>query len=455
MKSLRSTLILLVVVAALGGYIWFNERGPIAESGATVLLRSDPNTVERVAMQWHGASVELRKNGSRWMAEQPKKAISVPADADAVKTLLNDLQLLQTASVLPDEAAKRKNFGLEKPGSSLGIGGAKIEFGASPSFDSTKVYARITNDGKTQIALLPSSLGTAVAKSFNDWRDKAALRVTLDEAQKITIKAPAISATFEKTKSGEDGKSSEWKITSPVAAEADSSTIEGLIGQLPITKATRFLDDKPQSLAKWQLDKPQAQVEFSTPDGPRSLSLGKSLAAGHAAKNSLSAAVFEVPNSLFGLLNRPLRDWRAKTVVKLDVDNVAEVEIAARGGKKRFAKTDEKWREAGAKVGTTAKEQEAADAAHRAVMDILLVLQALSATGFVDKPAAPANYGFDKPLLDLVIDGTTHLQIGTSGGKFYARTGSGANFAGSVFVLPKSAFDALKSPLDTLFGVKK
>ena len=67
MKSLRSTLLLFVVVAALGGYIWFNERGPIAQIGATVLLRNDPNTVRGLAMQWHGAPVVLRKNGSLWM----------------------------------------------------------------------------------------------------------------------------------------------------------------------------------------------------------------------------------------------------------------------------------------------------------------------------------------------------------------------------------------------------
>src|SRR5215212_7014907 len=134
MKSLRSTLVLLAVVAGLGGYIWFNERGPIAESGATVVLRTDPNRVSQVAMQWHGAPVELQKEGARWMVRQPKKNLTVPADGEAVKSLLNDLQLVQAPSTLPDDPAKRKGFGLDKPASSLEIADTKFEFGTSPPF---------------------------------------------------------------------------------------------------------------------------------------------------------------------------------------------------------------------------------------------------------------------------------------------------------------------------------
>src|SRR5690349_7357210 len=119
MKSLQSTLILLMIVGALGAYIWFNERGPIAESGSTVLLRTDPNTLKQVVMDWNGSRVELNKNGAQWMANQTKTKINVPADSESVKTLLNDLQLIQTASALPDDASKRKSYGLEKPASYL------------------------------------------------------------------------------------------------------------------------------------------------------------------------------------------------------------------------------------------------------------------------------------------------------------------------------------------------
>ncbi len=66
--------------------------------------------------------------------QRDKSPVAVPADADAVQNLLNDLQLVQAPQALADDPKTRKDFGLEKPPASLQIADAKLEFGIAAKF---------------------------------------------------------------------------------------------------------------------------------------------------------------------------------------------------------------------------------------------------------------------------------------------------------------------------------
>ena len=448
MKSLRSTLLLLVIVAVFGAYIYFNERGPIAQKDATVLLRSDPQKISEIKLSQNGTNLKLKKDGAVWKVQRDQSTNAVPADADALQNFLKELQLVQSPAVFEDDPKNHREFGLEKPSVSLQTADAKIEFGNSPSFDAAKVYARVTGAGKTQVALLPATLKTSSAKPFVDWRDKAALRVKIEEVQAVSMRAPAVAANFEKTKAGEEGAADEWSLTMPVEAKADSGSVESLISQLSNTTTAKFFDDNPKSPKEWGLDKPQAQVTIATKDGPLSLHLGKKTAGGYAAQNSLSPAVFEVPASLFGLMNRPLRDWRDKKVVEVETDKIKQVTLTFRGQSKTFEQKNERWHEVGAKTDDSAKGKEAADAAHRALLDLLFAVQGLEAQDFIDKVESPSKYGLDKPWLSLRMDALT-LRIGNKG-KLYAQPDNS-----SLFVLPSSVQPGLLTPLNALFNPKK
>ncbi len=444
MKSLRSSLALFLIVAIFGAYIYFNERGPIADSGAVVLLRTDPQNVQQITLTQDTGPLTLKKEGAIWKVQRDKSSFAVPADDSAVQNLLKDLQLLQSPQALDDDPKNRKDFGLEKPLASLQMANAKIEFGKEPSFDATKVYARVSADSKTQVALLPDSLKTAAIRPFADWRDKAILRVSADNAKSISVKAPAITANFDKSKAGEESTSSEWQVTNPVNAKADAGIIESLLTQLTNTLAPKFFDDNPKSLKDWGLEKPQAQIAIETADGPRSLLVGKKTAGGYAAKNSLSPAVFEVPESLFGLLNRPLRDWRDKKVLEVETDNLQTVTVTFKGATKTFNQTEKKWREVGAKVDDSATGKEAADAINHAVMDLIFALQGLEAQDFADNQKSDM---LNKPWVQIKLDNTS-LTIAEKE-KLLAQVNRN-----SLLILPLSARDSLQKPLDKLFAMQ-
>jgi hypothetical protein len=449
MKSLRSTIVLLIIAAAIGGYIYFNERGPVVQQGNVALLRVDPESVDTIHLAAApGKDLTLHRNGDSWQVAQGK-APAVPGDPDAVKTLLDQLQLVQASEKLPTDAAKLKEYGLDKPHGSLTVNATTIQFGTKPGFDTNHIYALFKDASGTTAALVPAALSDAATKSFDDWRDKALLRIDADKATQVQLQAPAITATFVKEKSAKENETASWSVTQPLRANADAGVVTSFLTALPQTKTTKFLEDSPKSTAKWGLDKPVAVVKVTVDGATRELRVGKKVGSDYAAQNSLSPAVFELPSSTYGLLNRPLRDWRDKDVLKIALDDISQVEITARGATRSFTKSGDKWQAAGNTSGN-------AEAQHQAVLDALLAVQNLRADDFVAKPGPPAAYGLDQPMVQVKLtssawSGPKTLRLAAKNHHTYAEV-SGAELTTPLLsVLPASALDGFKTSLDVLF----
>jgi Domain of unknown function (DUF4340) len=454
MKSFRSTLILILVVAAVGGYIYFNERGPMAESGSTVLLRTDPQAVSSLRLARPGnATVVLQRKGDNWQVMGPN-GMALPASADAVKGLLEQVQLVQAKTVIEGGAGKLREYGLDKPRGGLTVDGKTIEFGDSPNFDPMKTYARV--DGS--IALLPATLRETAIRQPDYWRDKAVLRVAAEKARQVRIKAPAVSATLVKTSEGKGDEKSAWKITQPVPTAADAGAVSKFLSALPETEAAAFLEDNPQSLAKWGLDKPLASVAVDTAEGARELLIGKKLSSGYAARNSLSPSVFRLPEAAFKLINKPLREWRSRDVTNFDLSAITQVKIEARGAEKTLIYQNGQWRLSG--TGAAGSASEEMKSIPPAVLEVLSSANFLKAQDFIDHPPPSAAYGFDQPALQLTIvsaqaKAPQTLQLGTRNGKVYARAGDASTFGPTVYVLSSDTLDRFKTALNVLFPLPK
>src|SRR5687768_7108901 len=115
MKAFRSTVILLLGAAALAAYIYFNERGPAVAPGSTVLARTEPDKVQSIRLQQPGGQViVLHKNGAAWRVQRGDGA-AVPADPDAVRQLLDGLQIVQASELASSDANKLQEYGLAQP----------------------------------------------------------------------------------------------------------------------------------------------------------------------------------------------------------------------------------------------------------------------------------------------------------------------------------------------------
>jgi hypothetical protein len=464
MKQLSSSLVLLLVVAVVGGWIYFNERGPIADAGSTVLLRTDPARINTISLQRpDGKRVVLTRQEDNWRVQQQGvHPVAVPADGDVVKSLLDATQLIASAALVKNSTPEAANeFGLTHPQSTLIVDDAKIEFGTKPSFDAGKVYARVTSrqtkgaPGGVQVALVSAMLADFPSKPFDDWRDKSILRIKPIEVSQLKVHAPVVNASFERTALGGENELDKWKVTTPVAASADAGTIVTLLQELQSTKSVKFLEDNPQDSARWGLTKPWIALDLMTDGGARSLKIGKKVSGGRAAQNSFSNAVFVVPDTLLPVINRPLRDWRDRAFLKFDKSQIETVQVTARGRSATFenvpSNTQTPWKRTDAGAAATSPK-----IASQNMLDVSLGLDGLKAQDFIDAPSAPNAYGFDRPTLEINLtssewNGIKKLQLGEKDGKMYARIGDGNQFDAPVYEVATSTLNGFVPALDSLF----
>lgn len=454
MKQLYTTLALLVVVAGVGGWIYFNERGPVSQTGNAVLLRILPENVQALVIEPASQQrLEITRNKDGWQVHRVgTKSVSVPADSDIVDALLDATQLLESPAVVEaNDESKLAEFGLERPSSTLIINDAKIEFGRKPSFDATAIYARVTSSGKPQITLLPVNIAELVDRPFSDWRDKAALRVKAEDTTQLKVNTPAIKASFERIFKGRDGEPDQWLMKTPVEDRADAGTIRVLFDQLAQTKTPQFLEDNPQNLAKWGLDKPMADLEVTTAGVKNSLRIGKVVPGGRAAQNSISHVVFVVPETVLDLLSRPHRNWRDKQILRYSTQDVQSMKVTARGKAALLRYDGKSWGlSVGDKSANTAGVPQAA-------VDILVGLQGLMAQDFINQLKDLKTYGLDKPALQVELQSSDWnapkiIQLGSAGGKVYARVAETGDYKATVYILPSTSLESFNLALDALVG---
>ncbi|MEO6908489.1 MAG: DUF4340 domain-containing protein, partial [Abditibacteriaceae bacterium] len=313
MKQFRSTAILLLIAIIFGGYLYFRERGPAAGVGSTVLLRTDSDSTKQISINQPNSQLSLTKVGDTWQVKDNTE--TVPADPDSVNSLLANLQLVQSGSVVTNPG-RLSEYGLNDTHNYIAINSTSIYFGDSPSFDKNQVYVQVKDGRNTTIALLPTALRDDAIKTFANWRDKAALRFDDTTVSQLQISAPNIKATFVGAKDRQKG-TTDWKITSPVSAIANSGAVQSFLTSLSTAQTSNFLEDNPKDLNKWGLAKPQASIQISAPKHVFTLIVGKPVTGGNAAQNSLSKTVFVLPSPIYSLINRDLGEWRDKNLLAL------------------------------------------------------------------------------------------------------------------------------------------
>src|SRR5512134_1822338 len=116
MKEFWKTGLALVVLAALGSYLWFVERKkeikPEGERDKVTVLAVDKTKAREVEIVSGGDALKVTKDGAGWKVVKP---FTAPADASAVDSILSSLEKVEADEVVTEKAASLTDFGLDKP----------------------------------------------------------------------------------------------------------------------------------------------------------------------------------------------------------------------------------------------------------------------------------------------------------------------------------------------------
>lgn len=412
MRGLRSTLVLLAAAVGLGAYIYFVERHrPPASDPEPNEQLFDFEADDVADLQVDAGDDELteleRRDGS-WRIVAP---VETAADDGAAASMASTLASLEVRRVVDEEPAALEPFGLEEP--ALDIGFSLTDADAPRRLligDRTPTggdrYAKLA--GSDRVFLVAGYLDSTFDKTTFDLRDKTVLEFERDDLDGIGITAG--DSTIRFVKEGED-----WRLAEPLAASADFSTVEGLIGSLGSGRMRSVESESAADLEPFGLTEPAVSLALHAGSATATLHVGGEAADGaRYARDASRPLVFTIDASLVTSLEREASEYRRKGLFAFRSFNATRLEIERPGGAVVFEKTEaEAEDEEDAEDVWRRTEPGSADVPRADMDDLLSKVASLRAESFV---ASRADAGLGPEQVAATIrarfgDGGTEEQV--------------------------------------------
>jgi len=387
----RGTLVLLLVFAALGGYVYFAEyRGHDEreeEKASKKKLFSTPlKDVVSLSLAFPDHRISaVRKDEKHWELTEPQ---GIDADSDAWEMLITSLGQIEKGSSVSTNSDLTQ-YGLDKPvvevtakmkdGKTVGV-----LFGSENPRKSDN-YAKLADTA--EIFLSPVSGSKSFQKSLMDLRNKRILEVASGDIDSVRIESGKSLMEFQKT-------GTDWQVKKPMDLKADAEEISGFLSAIQSESATSFADDGI-NVASAGLAPPAVKITLhdAKANADRVLTLGKSPEKDkYYAQNSARSSIMIIGKEVSDKARRPLIDWRDRSIAHFDRDSVDELEIVRGTEKISLKKQAAEWKMAD---GRKVEEDK--------ISSLLVAVEFERAQEIVDSPGAPSMYGLDKPRIEVTL----------------------------------------------------
>ncbi len=401
MRRLWSTLALVVVLGGLGAYIYFDiwkQPETSASKQEKVFGSLQTDKIDEVKIKSESGDVTtVKKGGDGWQISAPVAAKASESEVSSITSALGNVEL---SRVIEDHPSDLKQYGLETPRIDVEFKSADGKssghlFVGQKTATGSSLYARRNDDPK--VFLIPSFQESTLNKSTFDLRDKALMTFQRDKVDGIEVNTDG--KAIQLAKEGAD-----WKLTRPVAARADTSAVEGLIGRIETAqmKSVETNDVKPDDLKKYGLDKPAATVALNLGSARATLLIGgKSGDDNVYARDSSKPTVATVEKSLADDLKKTADDYRRKDVFEFRAFNATHVEFTRKGQTVAFERVKgekdqpDKWRRVSPNAADADKEKVEKLLADLADMRVTSFVETTARTG-LDSPALVVDAKFDE-----------------------------------------------------------
>jgi len=436
MKGLRSFLVLLVIAAALGCYLYYDSKHASTDQKKQEKVFPDlqADKIDKVTVKSDkGETTTVQKQSGSWRLTQP---VATGADGSELSGITSNLASMEVQRVIDEKPSDVKQYGLDPARIDVAFtsGGKerRILLGQkTPS--GSDMYAKLP--ANPRVFLVPSFLDTTFNKSTFALRDKTILKIDRDKADRLEIQTA--DRTVKMAKQGSD-----WKISAPMDARADFSAIEGILGRLNSTpmKAIVTPDADAAALKDYGLDKPDITVHVGAGSSEAGLAIGKAAAEGTVYAKDLSRPmVFTVEKALVDDLKKSPDDLRVKDLFDARSFNTTRLDVTYKGQTLAFQKDKDAWKQ-------VAPASKAVDPGK---MDALLTaLTNVRATSFADAKTATGLESAELTVTDKYEDGQKQEKVsfGRKGTDVFARREGDASAA----KLDAGQLDAIEKALDAV-----
>ena len=440
----KSTLGVLLVAIALGGWVYYSEfrhpKPPATEENAPqALFHFSAADVAAVRLERADGNVGLERRRTDWVLTEP---LAARADKRAADDLASALATATATRTVAAGAEQWKEFGLE-PAAVTAIvrekgGQHRLRLGAK-DFTGDSVYGVLEDGsqsggksgGAKEVLLLPASLLSSVTKSVTDLRDRSLLAFNSPEL--IALEIRRASGDFRIEKQGRF-----WNLLSPRVSPADDEALSTLTGTISAAQFADVASETPKDLGRYGLASPAITLHLKTDKGGEgTVLIGKKDDGKYFARDASRPAIFRVDSTFVDALDVSFAKLRDKHVVRFEEVDIGHMRV--NNGQVTAAATRDaagKWR---------AEEPQDRKGKEFMASRIFEALSGLRASEFLDTPPRAVVAKFEQP--QVVVEFTDKSgkilkldAVTGEGDAAYART----NMSSTVYKIDKAFFNEMK-----------
>lgn len=414
MGRLISTVLMVLVLAGLGGYIYYLDSGG-SSSSETVkekafgTIASDDIEEVRIALNEDKPARATRTDGT-WKLVEP---VAADADSTELSSITGSLSTLDIERVVDEKPGDLAQYGLAPPRIDVAFklkGQAqekRILFGDKTATGGD-LYAKLPDSPR--VFLVSSFVESTFKKDPFSLRDKTILKVDRSKVDGFVASSGATTLEFAK-------KGSDWTIVKPIAARADFGAVEGAIERLASANMQGITADQATDLKQYGLDKPTATMTVKSGSSTATLTLGKTDNAVVFAKDASRPLIFTVAPTLRDDVIKDVAEFRRKDVFDFRSFTATRVEFTRGAETKVFEKSKSKDKDG--KDVDVWKDAKGATVDTMKVEDLLTKVSGLRASSF--ETSAPA--ALKTPVLSVKAQFDSKIEtvtIGRSGSDAFA-----------------------------------
>ncbi len=405
MKSFRTTLIFFGILALLGGYIYFFERGPVKkaeEKREKVFENFVADDIQEIRVENLGNSltpaappIDIKKDEKDvWQILSPQK---YQADENTLRVLLQSIGDLNPDAAITN-ISNLADYGLNSPTARCILtdkkGTSHTLIVGDKGVTGSDTYIKTSE--KPAVYLIPAYTTDNIKKSVNDYRNRVLFKTDLVAAQKVEV------VYGDKTLVLEKDAQNTWNIKSPIEEKADSSKIRDLLNSLNDMKVNEFVDEHPKDIKIYGLSKPRGKVTLWPSDkgSPKTVLIGrqKLKTTDDFVKMEGQDSVYQVGDAFVKPMDFKINNFRDKLVMQFAADVAKSLTIKSPRTNVTYQKDDKG-------IWTCPGRVKAQDEASN-------LISQLSETVIVDFASNTVNTGVENPSFEANVtlkDGTSRL----------------------------------------------
>ncbi|MGH7800874.1 MAG: DUF4340 domain-containing protein [Thermodesulfobacteriota bacterium] len=230
------------------------------------VLSSNEDEIKRIKFKWRDSSFEVERKNENWIGKDIPDYIDF--DQSRILAILRTFVNLKIDNFEDDEPNNLAAYGLDKPRAEIDLfqDGKPVRVLFGNKKESGDYYVKLGSDNS--VYSVSEFVLRQIPESVNDIRVRRIMKLDAEKISGVEINRGDNKISILK-------EGYKWKLGGDNSKKVDESKVGELIADIGSLEVEEFVDDNPNDLSPYGIDKPEIELTILESDKKRTVFFGK------------------------------------------------------------------------------------------------------------------------------------------------------------------------------------